>query len=43
VTVDIENATKQVRVHAIATTFVQNDAGQLAGKLNEMLQWSEFS
>jgi hypothetical protein len=27
VTVDIDNATKQVRVHAIATTFVQNDGG----------------
>ena len=42
-TVDIDNATKQVRVHAIATTFVQNDGGQLASKLNDMLQWSEFS
>lgn len=30
-------------MHAIATTFVQNDSGQLATILNDMLQWSTFS
>jgi len=38
VTVDVDNATRQIRIHAIATTFVQNDSGQLASTLNDMLQ-----
>jgi hypothetical protein len=42
VTVDVDNATRQIRIHAIATTFVQNDSNQLASTLNDMLQWSAF-
>jgi hypothetical protein len=43
VSVAVDNATKQVRLHAIATTFVQNEGNELARNLHEMLEWSSFT
>lgn len=43
VSVTVDNATKQVRLHAIATTFVQNEGNELARNLHEMLEWSSFT